>query len=167
MFDVSNSSSSSSTCACTSSRWHCERPASAHLRLRSANWRTANDNLRFGNALALSPKRKPECSDHRKHNPSLARQCCNRTEYTIPRDRSGQPNHRDGVTGPSCSRDHQVKISDLLYPSGPEIRMALYSLTDDIDQHAASNLPDRLSNRDQEADQDGTFQPLPQMMLEV
>ena len=63
--------------------------------------------------------------------------------------------------------DHQVKISDLLYPSDPEIRMALYSLTDDIDQHAALNLPDRLSNRDQEADQDGTFQPLPQMMLEV
>jgi hypothetical protein len=45
--------------------------------------------------------------------------------------------------------DHQVKISDLLYPSDPEIRMALYSLTDDIDQHAALNLPDRLSNRDQ------------------
>jgi len=63
--------------------------------------------------------------------------------------------------------DHQVKISDLLYPDDPELRMAFYGLTQDIERYAAAGLPDPLSDRHQEADQEGKFQPLPQMMLEV
>ena len=63
--------------------------------------------------------------------------------------------------------DHQVKISNLLYPGDPELRMAFYGLTQDIDQHATAGHPDPLSDRHQEADQEGKFQPLPQMMLEI
>ena len=63
--------------------------------------------------------------------------------------------------------DHQVKISNLLYPGDPELRMAFYGLTQDIDQHAIAGHPDPLSDRHQEADQEGKFQPLPQMMLEI
>lgn len=62
---------------------------------------------------------------------------------------------------------HQIKISDLLYPNDPETRMALYSLTQDIDQHAALDLPDPLGSRHQEADPDGSIQSLPQLMFEV
>jgi hypothetical protein len=63
--------------------------------------------------------------------------------------------------------DHQIKISDLLYPGDPELRMMFYSLTQDVEQQAAAGLPDPLGDRHQEADQEGKFQPLPQMMLEV
>ena len=63
--------------------------------------------------------------------------------------------------------DHQIKISDLLYPDDPVLRTALYSLTQDIDQQAAVGLPDPLGDRHQEADQEGKFQPLPQMVLEA
>jgi hypothetical protein len=63
--------------------------------------------------------------------------------------------------------DDRIKISDLLYPSDPEIRMALYGLTQDLDQRAGLGLPDPLGNRHQEADENGEFRPLPEMMLEV
>jgi len=61
--------------------------------------------------------------------------------------------------------EEQIKISSLLYSGQPETREMKWELTRDIDKQ--SDMPDRLSDRHEEADHEGAFHSLPKMMLEV
>ena len=63
--------------------------------------------------------------------------------------------------------EHQIKISSLLYAGDPKTRMALWHLTKGYEHPSAADMPDRLSSRHEEADHEGVFHALPEMMLQV
>jgi hypothetical protein len=63
--------------------------------------------------------------------------------------------------------DDQIKISSLLYAGNPATRLARWQLTKGYEHPSGTDMPDRLSNRHEEAEYEGKFRLLPKMILEV